>query len=159
MWSRPFLRDPRSHGFYRFFAFEAIIALILFNALQWFRDPFSPHQIISWVILGACLFMALHGFYLLHVIGSPQGNFENTTALVTVGAYKYIRHPLYSSILLLGWGVFFKAPSLYGAILALIATAFIAATARIEERENLRKFGIQYAGYMRETRMFFPYVL
>jgi protein-S-isoprenylcysteine O-methyltransferase Ste14 len=32
-------------------------------------------------------------------------------------------------------------------------------TARVEERENLRNFGAQYADSMRETRMFIPLVL
>jgi hypothetical protein len=30
------LRDLRSHGFYRFFAFELLLALILLNAPMWF---------------------------------------------------------------------------------------------------------------------------
>jgi len=156
-WSRPFLRDPRSHGFFRFFAFESIVALILFNAGHWFHDPFAAHQIVSWVLLSASLFMAVHGFYLLREIGRPKGNFENTTALVTVGAYRYIRHPLYSSILVLGWGAFFKAPSFVGIILVLLASAFVTATAKVEEMENLRKFGADYAGYMKRTRMFIPF--
>ena len=159
LWSRPFLRDTRSHGFFRFFAFESIAALILLNASQWFRDPFTAHQIFSWILLSASLFMAVHGFYLLREIGRPQGNFENTTALVTAGAYRYIRHPLYSSILLLGWGAFFKAPSFFGTILVLTASAFIIATARVEEMENLHKFGAEYAEYMKRTRMFIPFVL
>ena len=30
--------------------------------------------------------------------------FEKTSKLVTVGLYRYIRHPLYSSLFFLGWG-------------------------------------------------------
>ena len=33
------LKDWRSHGFYRFFAFELLAALILLNIPAWFRDP------------------------------------------------------------------------------------------------------------------------
>ena len=40
--SRASLRAPRSHGFYRFFAWESILALFLLNVTAWFRDPFSP---------------------------------------------------------------------------------------------------------------------
>ena len=159
-WSWPFLRDPRSHGFFRFFAFESILALILLNVGQWFHNPFSAHQIVSWVLLGVSLFMAVHGFYLLGVIGKPKDhNIENTTTLVMVGAYKYIRHPLYSSLFFMGWGVFFKAPSLLGIILVLAITAFVTATAKVEEKENLRKFGAEYAEYMKRTTMFIPFFL
>jgi len=158
-WSWPFLRDPRSHGFFRFFAFESILALILLNVGRWFRDPFSAHQIVSWVLLAASLFMAVHGFYLLREIGKPKDNIENTTALVAVGAYRYIRHPLYSSLLLMGWGAFFKDPSFLGIILVLAITAFVTATAKVEEKENLRKFGGDYADYMKRTKMFIPFFL
>jgi protein-S-isoprenylcysteine O-methyltransferase Ste14 len=34
----------------------------------------------------------------------------------------------------------------------------ITVTARVEERENLRGFGAEYASYLRETRMFIPFV-
>jgi hypothetical protein len=35
------LKDVRTHGFYRFFAFELMLGLILWNAPLWWRDPFS----------------------------------------------------------------------------------------------------------------------
>lgn len=37
--------------------------------------------------------------------------FERTSTPVTTGIYRYIRHPLCSSLLLLAWGLFFKAPT------------------------------------------------
>jgi len=152
------LHDRRSHGFYRFFAFESILILILLNAEHWFSEPFAPRQILSWVLLTGSLFLAVHGFRLLRVVGQPEGQIEDTTRLVTVGAYKYIRHPLYSSLLLLGWGAFFKAPSLAGLLLAGIATVALVATARVEEAENRQKFGEAYAAYMKTTRRFIPYL-
>jgi hypothetical protein len=48
--SRASLRVPRSHGFYRFFAWEFILALILLNVDRWFHEPFSAHQIASWLL-------------------------------------------------------------------------------------------------------------
>jgi protein-S-isoprenylcysteine O-methyltransferase Ste14 len=158
VYSWPFLRDPRSHGFFRFFAFEATVALILLNVVQWFQNPLSAHQIVSWVLLCASLFMAVHGFYLLGTIGKAKNyNVEETSALVMVGAYQYIRHPLYSSIFYMAWGVFFKDPSLLGIILVVAISAFITATAKVEEGENLRKFGADYAEYMKGTKMFIPF--
>ncbi|MBN1253651.1 MAG: isoprenylcysteine carboxylmethyltransferase family protein [Deltaproteobacteria bacterium] len=159
-WSWPFLRNPRSHGFFRFFAFESIVALILLNVGQWFQNPLAAHQIVSWVLLGVSLVMAIVGFYLLSKVGKPKDyNIEDTTALVKVGAYRYIRHPLYSSIFFMGWGVFFKDPSILGIILVVATSTFITATAKIEEMENLRKFGTEYADYMKGTKMFIPFFL
>lgn len=155
---RESLRDPRTHGFFRFFTFESILALLALNLPYWFRDPFSVMQIVSWVLLIGSLFLAIHGFYLLGVAGRPQGAIENTTTLVRRGAYRYIRHPLYSSLLLLGWGVFFKAPWLLTGLLALAASICLYATARAEEAENLQKFGADYAAYMKTTKRFIPFL-
>ncbi|MFQ6101967.1 MAG: methyltransferase family protein [Anaerolineae bacterium] len=152
------LRDPRSHGFFRFFAFESILALTLLNLERWFSDPFSVLQIISWLLLLSSLILVVHGFHLLRMIGRPNDGIENTTALVVRGAYKYIRHPLYSSLLLFGWGVFFKDPSLLSGILVVASSTFLVATARVEEVENLRKFGADYAAYMKTTKMFIPFL-
>jgi len=152
------LRNPRSHGFYRFFAFETILVLILLNVEHWFRDPFSAIQIVSWLLLISSAILAAHGFYLLRVIGRPKSGIESTTTLVIVGAYKYVRHPLYSSLLFLAWGVFFKDPSILGGIMALVSTAFLIATAKGEESENFQKFGAEYTAYMKATKMFIPFV-
>ena len=104
------------------------------------------------------LLLAAHGFYLLYTIGRPRGNIENTTTLVRQGAYKYIRHPLYSSFLWGAWGAFLKDPSLPGTLLALTTCAFMTATAKVEEAENLRKFGTEYATYTKTTKMFVPFL-
>ena len=164
--SRASLRDRRSHGFYRFFAWEAILALILRNLDAWFRDPFSWHQIVSWCLLLVSLLLVVHGVHLLRRVGKPDEQredatlvgFERTTSLVTVGAYQYIRHPLYSSLLFLTGGVFFKAPSCTGGLLALAALLFLVATARIEERENAAFFGPDYELYRKQTKMFIPFL-
>ena len=152
------LKDIRAHGFFRFFAWEAMIALILLNVDVWFRDPFSPLQIVSWILLLICVALVIHGFYLLRVIGKPQGDFEQTTVLVKRGAYKLIRHPLYSSLLFMAWGAFLKDISISSIILVVIATAFLVLTARTEEKENVSKFGQPYNDYIKETRMFIPFI-
>jgi len=150
------LRNPHSHGFHRFFAFESILILLLLNLEHWFSNPFSTLQIASWLLLLSSIILAVHGFYLLHAIGRPKSGFETTTTLVTLGAYKYIRHPLYTSLLLLGWGVFFKDVSPLSGIMVMATSAFLIATAKVEETENLQKFGDDYAAYMKTTKMFIP---
>ena len=83
---------------------------------------------------------------------------EKTTTLVTVGAYHYIRHPMYSSLLFAAWGLFFKAPSWAGASLALAASLLLVVAARIEEAEDLRYFGAAYQEYMEKTKRFIPFL-
>lgn len=159
IYSWPWLRGRRAHGFYRFFAWEAILALIVLNLRFWFADPFSPLHLLAWALLLLSIFLAVHGFYLLQRVGQPQGEFENTTRLVAVGAYRTIRHPLYASLLCLAAGAWLKHVTLMTALLFLIAFAFLYATARVEEGENLAHFGPEYAAYMRRTKMFIPFVI
>lgn len=165
--SRASLRQPVSHGFYRFFAWESILALFLLNMEQWFIDPFSWRQLISWALLFASLVPLALGVKTLRGRGQPTQErpgdpsllaFEKTTALVNSGIYAYIRHPLYSSLLLLAWGIFFKAPGLAGGSLALVATTFLIATARADEFECVKYFGAEYQEYMQKTKRFLPFL-
>ena len=57
--SRASLRHFRSHGFYRFFAWEAILALFLLNVGYWFYESFSLHQIIAWSLLVVSLVLVI----------------------------------------------------------------------------------------------------
>jgi protein-S-isoprenylcysteine O-methyltransferase Ste14 len=164
--SRASLLKPRSHGFYRFFAWELLVALFLLNMRKWFVDPFSFYQIFSWVLLLGSLFPVIQGMDLLRRRGKPDEarddtpliGMEKTTVLVTEGIYRYIRHPLYSSLFFLGWGIFFKAPSWVGGVVAVAVTIFLVLTARVEEGENVRYFGSAYQAYMKRTKMFVPFL-
>jgi protein-S-isoprenylcysteine O-methyltransferase Ste14 len=165
--SRTSLRNPRSHGFYRFFAWECILGLFLLNVERWFQNAAAPYQLISWFLLFICIVPVVWGTLLLKQRGQPNtvraGDpnllaFEKTTQLVTSGIYAYIRHPLYSSLLLLTWGIFFKFPTLPGMILALAATIFLILTARADEAECLQYFGRAYQDYMQKTRRFIPFL-
>ena len=161
------LRNLRSHGFYRFFAFELISALIVLNAPVWFRDPLSARQLVSWLLGAASIGLAIEGFRLLRLIGRPSAaaacatnlGFENTTSLVTVGAYRFIRHPLYASLLALAWCAYLKNPlPISRIVMALSATGFLVATSVAEEKENLARFGAAYKAYMQRTRRFVPFL-
>ena len=156
--SIPTLRQPGSHGFYRFFAWLIIWGMLLINIRSWFVHPFSWYQIISWILLFISLIPLISGVYLLRHIGRPRDAIEATTQLVQVGIYRFIRHPLYASLLYLGWGIFFKSPSLLEGCLVFVATAYLYATAYADERECILKFGQEYARYIRKTKMFIPFL-
>jgi hypothetical protein len=69
--SRASLHPPRSHGFHRFFAWEAILALFLLNVEFWFRDPFAWHQLIAWMLLFASFVPLGFGIQALRAHGNP----------------------------------------------------------------------------------------
>ena len=153
------IKYKRYHGIVRFFAFESVFILVLLNAKVWFNNPFSPNQLISWVLLLLSIYVVVTGYLLLKSKGKPDSNFENTSRLVKSGIYRYIRHPLYLSIFLLGTGIMLKDPGKLQLILAAVNLVAVYFTARIEEGEMIAKFGEEYRTYMTESKMFIPFIL
>ena len=149
---------PHPYRFTRFLAFESILGLIFLNADSWFVDPLSLRQLFSWVFLTASIIVVGQGFYLIKTKGNPAGDFEDTTKLITSGVFHYIRHPLYSSLILFGLGAALKDPSLLGGALLLLVVLGVVLTARIEEKHNLERFGEEYQGYCEKTKRFIPFI-
>jgi protein-S-isoprenylcysteine O-methyltransferase Ste14 len=165
--SRKPLRKPGSHGFYRFFAWEAILGLIVLNRGVWGDDPYSPHQFTSWLLMLLSMFLVVEGTRTLRRDGAANAQrddgsfyeFEKTTRLVSHGIFGYIRHPMYASLLALAWGAFFQDPSVVGAIIAGFASFALWLTAMTDERECMAYFGQDYAQYMKRTKRFIPFLL
>jgi protein-S-isoprenylcysteine O-methyltransferase Ste14 len=153
------IKHKRYHGIARFFAFESVFILLLLNYRVWFHDPFSVVQIISWLFLVLSAYIAVAGYLTLKKEGKPDSNFENTSALVRSGLYRFIRHPLYLSIFLLGTGIMLKHTDKTTAILGTINLVAVYITALIEEKEMLARFGQEYGDYIKESRMFIPFIL
>jgi len=165
--SRRSLLRPASHGFSRFFAFEAILALVVINVPRWCVDPLRAQQVVSWLLLTVSAVFVVWGIVLLRRLGrsrpgaegAPEFQWENTASLVTTGIYRYIRHPMYSSLLFLTWGTLLKSVSTTTLALAVIATIAVAATAKVEEKEDVARFGDEYREYRKRTRRFVPFVV
>ncbi|HCV44353.1 MAG TPA: protein-S-isoprenylcysteine methyltransferase [Bacteroidetes bacterium] len=164
--SRRSLAHRRSHGFFRFFAFEGILLLVLLNMPYWFDEPTSGRQVLSWLLLLSSLVLAVHTFSLFHRLGQPPTaavpgqdfRFEQTSRLVDSGIYRFIRHPMYVSLLWLGSGAFLKHITLLTTCILILIVITLYATARTEEQENLKRFGQSYRDYVLRTRMFIPFL-
>lgn len=79
---------------------------------------------------------------------------ERPAALITVGLYRLVRHPLYTAGLLFLWlspQVTVNAFTLY-----VGATVYILIGAYFEERKLAREFGTAYAEYKSKTPMLIP---
>ena len=164
--SRKSLRCPGRHGFYRFFVWEAILGLVVLNRQPWGEPPAAVHQYLSWILMLLSIYLVARSYRALRRQGAASETradstlyaFEKTTALVTTGIFRHIRHPMYASLLALIWGVYFQAPSWPGTALAAIASLLLVLTARADENECLAYFGAPYAAYMRRTCRFIPYL-
>jgi protein-S-isoprenylcysteine O-methyltransferase Ste14 len=165
--SRASLRVPRSHGFYRFIAWELMLALVVLDIDGWYGDTLTPDQVVCNILMNISLLLVIVGYLSLFLFGqhdakrsdAPLLLIEKTTVLVTNGIYRYIRHPIYSSLIFLDFGLFFKRISWLSGLIALIACAFLVLTALAEENENIRYFGVHYKKYMKRTKLFVPFMV
>src|SRR5574340_553034 len=160
--SWPSLRTPFTRGFYRTFVFESILVMFLLAVDAWFVDPFNLRQIISWIFLIVSVVMIVAGVRMFYTRGKISRErrdptlvgIEKTTELVTTGIYRFIRHPFYSSLLFLAWGIFLKDVSFTASVLTAAVTVLLIIIANMEEIENLQYFGESYRVYMQNTRKF-----
>jgi protein-S-isoprenylcysteine O-methyltransferase Ste14 len=162
--SRGSLNHPRSHGFPRFFAFEAMLLLGVVNHPYWHEDLSALHQNLSWGLFLVSLAVVLQALTLLVLVGRHDKQrrdpsllvFEKTARLVTGGIFRWIRHPMYTALILFAWGMFFKHASWPAAALGVTTTLCLVLTARREEVECMAYFGEEYATYMARSRRFIP---
>jgi protein-S-isoprenylcysteine O-methyltransferase Ste14 len=78
--------------------------------------------------------------------------------LVTSGPYRFVRHPIYSGLLLAMLGTAL-ATTLYWLIALVIVGSYFLFSARVEERMLEGEFPSTYPGYRAHTKMLIPFVL
>jgi protein-S-isoprenylcysteine O-methyltransferase Ste14 len=153
------IREKRYHGIPRFFAFEGLLLLGLLQRSVWFKDPLVLRQIFSWMFLLASVYYVFFAVTIYFKYGKPGLNFENTSRLVTKGLYQYVRHPMYGSLLFLGWGMFLKDINSISITVSIIITIAVFLTCKVEEKEMIARFGDEYRDYMKKTRMWIAWLI
>ena len=133
----------------------ALLALLAVQALLSWRV--QPWPVLAWVVIGAGVALGVWA-----LSANRPGNFNVHPApraggrLVREGPYRWIRHPMYSALLLAGLGVAIGAGGWSAVALAALAVV-LWLKARIEER-GMRAAHPDYADYERRTRRFVPFV-
>lgn len=77
--------------------------------------------------------------------------------LVTSGPYRFLRHPIYSGVMLAALGTAVALSWAWLIAVALGGTYFIY-SATVEERTMTRQFPESYPVYQRSTKMFVPFI-
>lgn len=128
----------------------------------WRISPGSVQEILillgTTMIVAGC-FMNISGRFHLGKNWANQIKIYEKHSLIQTGMYRWVRHPLYASIILM----FFGACLVFRNIAALLAVTvvfvpFMYYRALQEERLLMQRFS-QYEEYRRKTGMFFPLML
>ena len=113
---------------------------------------------IGTLLVGLGLGLAIFArVYLGRNWGTPMSRKENPE-LVTGGPYAFVRHPIYSGIILAMLGTTIGLTIVWVVLLILFVPYFVY-SARREEEFMCQQFGETYRAYMRRTKMLVPFVL
>ncbi len=164
--SRRSLFKVKKHGLYRFITWECALWLAIENLLLATTEPKGLWYLVASgltlgsliIVVVALVTMQRHGQVSRQRHDETLFAFEKTTELVSTGLFRYIRHPMYTSLLCLIWGLYLRQPQSLLLVVAVFGSLSCIAAALIEERENLEFFGDSYREYMHSTRRFIPFV-
>jgi len=112
---------------------------------------------ISFIVFLSGLLLAIWArVYLGKNWGMPMAQ-KQSPELVTTGPYRYIRHPIYTGILLAILGSIL-AGAMYWFIFFVIAAPYFIYSALVEEKLMLKQFPKTFPQYKSKTKMLIPFV-
>jgi protein-S-isoprenylcysteine O-methyltransferase Ste14 len=133
------------------------------NSRGWFTARLIPATPF-WVLLGAALAVAgvLFCFWARAILGrnwSGTVTIKQDHELILRGPYGFVRHPIYTGLLvgMLGMGIVFGYVRCF--IGVLICGFALWLKLQIEERFMVQQFGDQYTHYRQRVRALVPFVL
>lgn len=84
---------------------------------------------------------------------------HRANGLVTIGIYRYIRHPQYTGIFLFTLGWILHWPSIVTLILWPVLIGAYVWLAKQEEKQFVEEAGVGYIEYAKQTKRFIPFVI
>ncbi|MFZ0386659.1 MAG: isoprenylcysteine carboxylmethyltransferase family protein [Solirubrobacteraceae bacterium] len=140
--------------------FAAVAVILLFRVFR--GGSLEVHSlalgVIGVVVFSTGIALAIWArIYLGRNWGMPASQ-KDDPELVTSGPYRFVRHPIYSGILLgvLGTAL---ATNLLGVIIFAILAAYFYYSASVEEKNLTATFPTTYPAYRSATKMLVPFVL
>jgi protein-S-isoprenylcysteine O-methyltransferase Ste14 len=100
--------------------------------------------------------LVLAGYLARTSLSIVFGERREVPAVITKSVFKYVRHPMYLSEILLYLGLLMFSMSLAAAVVWLVAILFLHYISRREEKLLLARFGEDYERYMQQVPMWLP---
>ena len=138
------------------------LVLLGFFLVIWILDSFILHRstflsdyiplVLRLVILSITLIIAVYLFKSGHVVVHEQ----RPAGVISTGAFKYVRHPLYLASILGYLGLTFSTASLFSLASFAVIVLFYNYIAGHEEKLLEAKWGDSYIAYKKKTGRWFP---
>lgn len=127
-----------------------IVIHVLFPLARWAEPPVTYAGV---VFIVAALLLAAWAGWTFRANGTTIHPFESTTRLVTNGPYRYARNPMYLSLMIALFGVFFLLGSVTPVVVLvifewIISTKFV----RPEEQALEQVYGEDFRRYRAQVR-------
>jgi len=122
------------------------------------RHAWSDQVVLTWLAWVAIATASLLGMWGAINLGrglTPLPLPNGAVELVTRGPYRWIRHPIYSAVILGMFGIAIRSRTPVVLAFAAVLTLFLAAKARWEER-HLRRAFAGYTEYKQRAGRFIP---
>lgn len=150
---------------YNSFAFVHIIAIYLIGRFVLAKGshvwplPTAVDLALDAVVIAGVIivFAATGGYRLASFAGWAQLSSEeedDDRRLQVAGLNRFVRHPLYTGVLMILWAA---ARSEFGLASAIWGTVYIIVGSRLEERRLLNRFGTAYAVYRDRVPALIPW--
>jgi protein-S-isoprenylcysteine O-methyltransferase Ste14 len=164
-WSARFMPARYGGAPYAIASGIVVLALVVF----WQDSVYTlvAPQGIARMALRAVFFLAIAsvlwalsvGFIVLYRLQANvddlRGSVPQPAPLITHGPYRWVRHPLYLSALLLLWS--YPDLTLDRLLLNLLFTVWVIAGTLLEERKLVASYGEEYRSYQRKVPMMSPW--
>lgn len=171
-------RDVRGPGFssvwWNFWPIRlAITMLVVFYGMRlgrrvgstpgFFSDRaalFAPRPALGWMAAGLTAIgigLAIWARVCLGRNWSPHPAVKEHHELVTTGPYAYVRHPIYTGVLLAAFGTALSG-TVFGIGVFIVASIIFLARIRKEETIMLELFPNEYPAYQARTKRLLPFV-
>ena len=136
--------------------FSTLGALLLLAAPNFMQQAFQP---LAWLAIGLSGIVGLWA-----LLANRPGNFNIRPTphaqgkLIAHGPYRWVRHPMYTAVSLLGMACALALGSALAWLLWLVLSLVLLTKALLEERW-MAALHPAYANYLARTRRFIPFIL
>ncbi len=130
------------------------------SKLIFFRGIFPQSAILGWTAAALSVIGVAFAIWARMRLGrnwSPRPAIKEHHELVTTGPYAYVRHPIYTGLILMAFGTALSG-SIWGIGIFIVASLIFILRINKEEKIMLELFPNEYPQYQKRTKRLVPFI-